>query len=80
VVQPDSSVWVFIAAKQYGKWKTTRKHFTCGAEGGVWEVIFALLTGDSDNQYLMLEPTLVRVHQQATAANVWPARLQVPFG
>ena len=35
------------------------------AKAGAWERVFASLTGDPDNQYLMLDTTLVRAHQQA---------------
>jgi putative transposase len=31
----------------------------------VWERIFEDLTNDPDNQYLMLDSTVVRAHQQA---------------
>jgi hypothetical protein len=34
-------------------------------EKGRLEWIFNSLTGDPDNQYLMLDTTLVRAHQQA---------------
>lgn len=37
------------------------------AAAGVWERVFDDLTKDRDNQYLMLDSTLVRAHQQATA-------------
>jgi hypothetical protein len=36
-----------------------------GAKAGVRESIFATLTSDPDNGYLMLDSTLVRAHQQA---------------
>ena len=36
------------------------------AAAGVWEKVFADLIKDRDNQYLMLDSTLVRAHQQAT--------------
>ena len=48
--------WHDLPAR-YGKWKTVHKR--------VWERIFAALTADRDNQYLMLDTTLVRAHQQA---------------
>jgi hypothetical protein len=37
------------------------------ARAGVWERIFADLVGDKKNQYLMIDSTIVRAHQQATA-------------
>lgn len=36
-----------------------------GARAGVWERIFADLVGDKKNQYLMIDSTIVRAHQQA---------------
>ncbi len=51
--------------ERYGKWKTAHKRFTRWARAGVWEGIFAALTSNPDNEYLMLDSTLVRAHQQA---------------
>lgn len=51
--------------ERYGKYKTVHKRFTRWAKAGVWERIFKLLTADRRNEYLMLDTTLVRAHQQA---------------
>ena len=51
--------------ERYGKWKSVHQRFTRWAKKGVWERVFESLTGDPDNQYLMLDTTLVRAHQQA---------------
>ena len=55
-------------------------------QSGVWEKVFDLLTGDPDNQYLMLDTTLVRVHQQAASGKggqrsgcgAFPRRIRPP--
>ena len=51
--------------ERYGKWKTLHKRFTRWAKAGVWDEVFASLIKERDNQYLMLDSTLGRAHQQA---------------
>ena len=52
--------------ERYGKRKTVHARFTRWAKAGVWEKVFEDLIKDRRNEYLMLDSTLVRAHQQAT--------------
>ena len=51
--------------ERYGKWKSVHTRFSRWAKKGAWERVFEALTADRDNEYLMLDTTLVRAHQQA---------------
>jgi len=51
--------------ERYGNWKTAHKRFTRWAKAGVWERVFADLIVDPDNDYVSLDSSLVRAHQQA---------------
>jgi len=69
--------------ERYGNWKSTHKRFTRWARAGVWEEVFEVLTKDSDNEYLMMDTTIVRTHQQAVAGKggaetrLWGVREEV---
>ena len=51
--------------ERYGKWKTAHQRFSRWAHKGVWEKVFARLLKDPKNQYVMIDSTLVKAHQQA---------------
>ena len=53
--------------ERYGNWKSVHKRCTRWAKAGVWERIFAMLMEDPKNQYVMLDSTIVRAHQQSAA-------------
>jgi putative transposase len=58
--------------ERYGKYKTVHKRFMRWAEKGVWERLFVVLTRDRDNEYLMIDSTIVRAHQQAATGKGGP--------
>ncbi len=53
--------------ERYGKWKTVHRRFSRWCRAGVWERVFDVLAADRDNQYLMIDSTIVRAHQQAAS-------------
>jgi len=42
--------------------------FSRWAKSGVWERIFKLLSSDADNEYAMIDSTIVRAHQHSAGA------------
>jgi transposase len=51
--------------ERYGKYKSVHKRFTRWAAKNVWDKVFKSLIKDRDNEYLMIDSTIVRAHQQA---------------
>jgi len=48
------------------------RRFSRWCHAGVWERVFAALTADRDNRYLMIDSTIVRAHQQAASGKGGP--------
>ena len=51
--------------ERFGKHKSVHKRFTRWARAGVWERVFGLLTRDRNNEFLMIDSSIVRAHAQA---------------
>jgi putative transposase len=52
----------------FGNWNSVFVRFNRWSQGGVWHAIFAALADDPDFEYLILDSTIVRVHQHAAGA------------
>jgi transposase len=53
---------------ELGNWHTTYTRFIRWGKSGRWQQILTALSGDRDLEMLMLDSTVVRVHQHAAGA------------
>ena len=53
---------------EYGKWSTIHKRFMRWAKAGIWQMIFNTLAVDSDNEWIMIDSTIIRAHQHSAGA------------
>src|SRR5947209_4686897 len=60
--------------ERFGDWKNVHRRFSRWAKSGVWRQIFQLLAADADNEYAMIDSTIVRAHQHSAGAKKKPAR------
>ena len=54
--------------ERFGSWKVVHQRFGRWAKSGVFERIFKLLASDHDNEYMMIDATIVRAHQHSAGA------------
>jgi transposase len=57
-----------------GDWNNTHRRFGRWAKSGVWKRIFQHLAADADNEYAMIDSTIVRAHQHSAGAQKKPAK------
>ena len=57
-----------------GDWKNVHRRFSRWAISGVWKRIFQHLAADADNEYAMIDSTIVRAHQHSAGAQKKPVR------
>jgi|SRR2546421_2317339 len=60
--------------ERFGYWKVVHQRFGRWAKSGVFERIFKLLASDHDNEYMMIDATIVRAHQHSAGARKKTAR------
>ncbi len=53
--------------ERFGDFRAIHPRFSRWARTGVWLRIFETLAADADNEYAMLDSTIVRAHQQSAA-------------
>ena len=54
--------------ERFGDWKNVHRRWSRWAASGVWENLFKQLAADADNEYAMIDSTIVRAHQHSAGA------------
>lgn len=65
--------WRDLPAR-YGDFRVVHTRFSRWAKRGVWESLFRRLAGDADNEYAMIDSTIVRAHQHSAGAQKKPEK------
>jgi transposase len=52
----------------FGNWNSAFRRFSRWSAKGVWERIFVVMSDDPDFEYLIIDSTIVRVHQHGCGA------------
>jgi transposase len=60
--------------ERYGHWKPTHRRYRRWCKGGVFARIFETLAADADNEFMMIDATIVRAHQHSAGAQKKTAR------
>jgi transposase len=54
--------------ERFGDFRVVHTRFSRWAVGGVWQKLFEHLAGEADNEYAMIDSTIVRAHQHSAGA------------
>ncbi len=54
--------------ERFGDFRVIHTRHTRWSQGGVWKRVFERLAEDPDNEYAMIDSTIVRAHQHAAGA------------
>ena len=60
--------------ERFDNWKNVHQRFSRWAKSGVWERLLQHLAADADNEYAMIDSTIVRAHQHSAGAQKKSAR------
>ena len=59
-----------------GDWNNTHRRHSRWAKRGVWTSVLALLAVDADNEYAMIDSTIMRAHQHSAGAKKKPETIR----
>ena len=62
--------------ERFGDGVKVHRRFSRWAKAGVWETVFNHLAEDADNEYAMIDSTIVRAHQHSAGAQKKPAKIR----
>ncbi len=54
--------------ERFGDFRVIHTRHTRWSKSGVWEKVFKVLSEDADNEYAMIDSTIVRAHQHSAGA------------
>jgi transposase len=54
--------------ERFGDFRVIHTRHTRWSRSGVWEEVFEVLAEDADNEYAMIDSTIVRAHQHSAGA------------
>jgi transposase len=54
--------------EEFGDFRVVHTRFSRWAKRGVWQKVFETLADDADNEYAMIDSTIVRAHQHSAGA------------
>ena len=54
--------------ERFGDYRVVHTRFSRWSTTGVWEKVFQVLSEDADNEYAMIDSTIVRAHQHSAGA------------
>ena len=60
----------------FGDWNNVHRRFSRWAKSGAWEQVFQHLATDADDEYAMIDSTIVRAHQHSAGAQKKPAKIR----
>jgi transposase len=62
--------------ERYGHWKAVHRRYRRWCESGVFMRVFETMSRDADNEFVMLDATIVRAHQHSAGAQKKTARIK----